>query len=165
MRDDILAELYRKYYHRAYLYALSLCGEKSWAEDIASEAFEKALLTLEDGGQGFLYWLLRVCRSLFLDEVRRRKRRPAEEWQEAAGAVPEDALAAVLKKEENQRLYRAIAALPGQYRELLVLFYFGGVSLKQAAAFLGMPYGAAKTAICRARVRLKKELEADDYDI
>lgn len=165
MRDDILAELYGKYYYRAYLYALSLCGEKSWAEDIASEAFEKAMLTLEDRGQGFLYWLLRVCRNLFLDEMRRRKRRPAAQWQGSTGSVPEDALAAVLKKEETQRLYRAIEALPGQYRELLVLFYFGGVSLKQAAAFLGMPYGAAKTALCRARARLKKELEADGYDI
>ena len=56
--SELLAELYGKYYHRAYLYALSLCREKSWAEDIVSEAFEKAMLTLEDGGQGFLYWLL-----------------------------------------------------------------------------------------------------------
>ena len=165
MRDELLAELYGKYYHRAYLYALSLCREKSWAEDIVSEAFEKAMLTLEDGGQGFLYWLLRVCRNLFLDEARRRKRRPAEEWQETIGAVPEDALAAVLKKEENQRLYRAVEALTAQYRELLTLFYFGGVSLKEAAEFMGLPYGAAKTALCRARVRLKKELEADGYDI
>lgn len=165
MRDELLAELYGKYYHRAYLYALSLCGEKSWAEDIAGEAFEKAMLALEDDGQGFLYWLLRVCRNIFLDEARRRKRRPAAEWQDTMGAVPEDALAAVLKKEENQRLYRAIGALPKQYRELLVLFYFGGVPLKQAAAFLGMPYGAAKTALCRARVRLRKELEADGYGI
>ena len=85
MQYELLTELYGKYYHRAYLYALSLCREKSWAEDIVSEAFEKAMLTLEDGGQGFLYWLLRVCRNLFLDEVRRRKRRPAAEWQEAMG--------------------------------------------------------------------------------
>ena len=63
MRDELLAELYGKYYHRAYLYALSLCREKSWAEDIVSEAFEKAMLTLEDGGQGFLYRRLWVqCR-------------------------------------------------------------------------------------------------------
>ena len=52
-----------------------------------------------------------------------------------------------------------------QYRELLTLFYFGGVSLKEAAEFMGLSYGTAKTALCRARVRLKKELEADGYDI
>lgn len=163
MHGDILEELYGKYYHRAYLYALSLCGDRLWAEDIASEAFEKAMLTLADDAPGFLYWLLRVCRNLFLDEVRRRNRRPTAEWRD--GAVPEDALAAVLKKEENQRLYRAIEALPEQYRELLTLFYFGGVPLTQAAKLMGMPYGAAKTALCRARVRLKKRLEADGYGI
>lgn len=165
MHGDILAELYAKYYHRAYLYALSLCGDKLWAEDIASEAFEKAMLTLEDGGQGFLYWLLRVCRNLFLDEVRRRNRRPTAPWQEGIGAIPEDALASVLEKEESQQLYRAIEALPERYRELLVLFYFGGMPLKQAAELLGMPYGAAKTALCRARVQLRKGLEADGYGI
>lgn len=165
MQDMLLEELYRKYYHRAYLYALSLCGEKPWAEDIASEAFEKAILTLEAAGPGFLYWLLRVCRNLFLDEVRRRKRRPIAQWQEGTGSLPEDALAAVLKQEESQRLYRAIETLPEQYRELLILFYFSGMPLKQAAALLRMPYGAAKTALYRARVRLKKELEADGYDI
>ena len=39
------------------------------------------------------------------------------------------------------------------------------ISVKEAAEFMGLSYGAAKTALCRARVRLKKELEADGYDI
>lgn len=108
MREDILAELFEKYYHRAYLYALSLCKEKAWAEDIVGEAFEKAMLTLEDEGNGFLYWLLRVCRNLFLDEVRRERRRS----REIEIAVPEDALASVLRREENRRLYHAIESLP-----------------------------------------------------
>lgn len=163
MRDDILTELFEKYYHRVYLHALSLCKEKAWAEDIASEAFEKAMLTLEDGDNGFLYWLLRVCRNLFLDEVRKNRRRQAEELTEIA--VPEDALATALRKEENRRLYHAIEALPQRYAELLTLHYFAGLSLKQAADFLGISYGAAKTALFRARVQLKKRLEGDGYDL
>lgn len=163
MRDDILTELYEKYYRSAYLYALSLCKEKAWAEDIVSEAFEKAMLIWEDAEKGFLYWLLRVCRNLFLDEVRRRKRRGGEELRDIA--VPEDALASMLRKEENRRLYHAIEALPRRYAELLTLHYFAGLSLKQTADFLGISYGAAKTALFRARAQLKKRLEGDGYDL
>lgn len=161
MREDILAELFEKYYHRAYLYALSLCKEKAWAEDIVGEAFEKAMLTLEDEGNGFLYWLLRVCRNLFLDEVRRERRRS----REIEIAVPEDALASVLRREENRRLYHAIESLPKRYAELLTLYYFTGLSLKQAADFLGISYGAAKTALSRARAQLKERLEGNGYDL
>ncbi len=163
MRDDILTELFEKYYHKAYLYVLSLCREKTWAEDIVSEAFEKAMLTLEEGDNGFLWWLLRVCRNLFLDEVRRNRRRAAEELGDIA--VPEDALASVLRKEENRRLYHAIESMPKRYAELLTLHYFAGLSLKQTADFLGISYGAAKTALFRARVQLKKRLEGDEYDV
>lgn len=163
MRDDILTELYEKYYRSAFLYALSLCKEKAWAEDIVSEAFEKAMLTLEEADNGFLYWLLRVCRNLFLDEMRRKRNRSAEELTEIA--VPEDALASVLQKEENRRLYHAIETLPRRYAELLTLYYFAGLSLKQAAVFLGISHGAAKTALFRARVQLKKRLEGDGYDL
>lgn len=163
MRDDLLTELYEKYYHKAYLYALSLCKEKAWAEDIASEAFEKAMLTLEDADMGFLYWLLRVCKNLFLDEVRRDRRRGQTELSEIA--VPEDALASVLRREENRRLYQAIETLPKRYAELLTLYYFAGLSLKQTADFLGIGYGAAKTALFRARVQLKKRLEGDGYEL
>lgn len=163
MRDDILTELYEKYYRSAYLYALSLCKEKAWAEDIVSEAFAKAMLALEEADNGFLYWLLRVCRNLFLDEMRRKRRRPEAELTDIA--VPEDALAAVLRKEENRRLYHAMETLPKRYGELLTLHYFAGLSLKQAADFLGISYGAAKTALFRARMELKKRLEGDGYDL
>lgn len=163
MREDILRELYETHYHSAYLYALSLCKEKAWAEDIVSDAFERAMVTLEEGGQGFRYWLLRVCKNLFLDEVRRMRHRSGETLPEVA--VPEDALATALRREENRRLYHGIAALPQRYAELLTLYYFAGLSLQQAADFLGISYGAAKTALFRARVQLRQRLEEDGYDL
>lgn len=164
MKEDILQSCYEKYYQKAYLYALSLCKDKIWAEDIVSEAFLKAMFSMEEETESFLYWLLRVCRNLFLDEVRRRKRRPTEELTDRA-AVPEDALATVLKKEKNRRLYRAMASLPTQYEQILLLYYFAELSVKQIAALQGISDTAAKTALFRARVRLRKEWEAEGYDL
>ena len=76
MHADALEALYRDHYRAALLYALSLCGDRDLAEDLVSDAFEAALLTLDDSHPSVRYWLLRVCRHLWLDELRRRKRRP-----------------------------------------------------------------------------------------
>ena len=59
MESDVLRELYEKYHQKAYLYVLSLCRDKETAEDIVSEGFEKAFLTVEGCPEGFFWWLLR----------------------------------------------------------------------------------------------------------
>ena len=55
MESDVLRELYEKYHQKAYLYVLSLCRDKETAEDIVSEGFEKAFLTVEGCPEGF-FW-------------------------------------------------------------------------------------------------------------
>lgn len=74
MESDVLRELYEKYHQKAYLYVLSLCRDRETAEDIVSEGFEKAFLTVEGCPEGFFWWLLRVCRNLWLDTLRKQKR-------------------------------------------------------------------------------------------
>ena len=66
MHADALEALYRDHYRAALLYALSLCGDRDLAEDLVSDAFEAALLTLDDSHPSVRYWLLRVCRHLWL---------------------------------------------------------------------------------------------------
>ena len=78
MESDVLRELYEKYHQKAYLYVLSLCRDKETAEDIVSEGFEKAFLTVEGCPEGFFWWLLRVCRNLWLDTLRKQKRQGGE---------------------------------------------------------------------------------------
>ena len=53
MNSEILEDLYKKYYNIAYIYTFSLCRNKETAEDIASAAFEKAYLTLNDKNKDF----------------------------------------------------------------------------------------------------------------
>lgn len=156
MEQDVFQELYEKYYQAAYLYALSLCRKKEWAEDIVSEGFLRACLTLEQESEGFLWWLMRVCKNLWLDQLRRQKRQEGPALQEVP--VAEDALAGILRKEENIRLYTAMDALPPKDRELLIWHYFGGLSIRQMASLRGISETAAKTALFRARSRLKQRL-------
>ena len=156
MESDVLRELYEKYHQKAYLYVLSLCRDKETAEDIVSEGSEKAFLTVEGCPEGFFWWLLRVCRNLWLDTLRKQKRQGGEMPKEIP--VPEDALSGVLQKEENRRLYTAMNRLSPADRELLIWHYFGGLSIRQMAGLRGISETAVKTALFRARARLKQNL-------
>lgn len=164
MTEHFWQGLYEKYYKSAYLYTLSLCKNKEQAEDIVSEGFEKALLTIETvQNEKFLYWLLRVCKNLWIDEVRRQSRRKrATQGLASTGVQDEDALSTLLYSERTRRLYGGIERLPQNYRELLVLYYFGQMPLSKIAELLGMNYSAAKTGLFRGRLLLKKILEEDD---
>lgn len=91
-------------------------GTRALAEDLVSDAFEAALLTLDDSHPSVRYWLLRVCRHLWLDELRRRKRRPTVPAEGLDLPVPEAALEGLLREERYAALYRALRKLPDQPR-------------------------------------------------
>ena len=74
MEKDILEQLYRKYYKVAFVYAISICGDISLAEDLVSEAFIKADISLPDDVPSFKYWLFKVCKNLWIDYIRKHKR-------------------------------------------------------------------------------------------
>lgn len=165
METDILEQLYRQYYHSAYLYVLSLCHSRSLAEDIVQDAFVKAFLSLEKEQAEFRFWLLRVCKNLWIDRLRKDKRLSAYSIDEIHGCgFGENAEVPLLKGEQNRILYESIVRLGEPYREVLVLFYFSQFRMERIAAFLHISIPNVKTILHRARKKLKKELEGSGYD-
>ena len=164
MHSDILDELYRQYYGAALLYVLSLCRERALAEEIVHDAFVKAYLSLPDDVPSFPYWLMKVCRNLFYDHARRQKfLSPEAPPEQIDPATPESLL---LQKEETAALWRAIGRLDGADRELLVLHYFAARPAGELAALLGLTSpAAARQRLHRARIRLRRILEEDGYEI
>ena len=158
MRGDGLEEIYRRFSGEVYLYALVLCKNPVVAEDLTSETFFRALLSLDADSAGLRYWLLRVCKNLFIDWYRKNRRRETlfTEEMRFGGDHPLDA---VLKEESRKELYRALLKLSETDREMLVLYYFLNCNISQIASQLGRTAGAVKTGLSRARVRLKKQLE------
>lgn len=73
MEPRTLEELYRRYAGELYLYAYSLCQNEAQAQDLTAEAFCRALLALDGADAGWRSWLYKVCRNLWLDQVRRRE--------------------------------------------------------------------------------------------
>lgn len=159
MEDGIFKELYERYYREALLYTLSLCSHRQLAEDIVSEAFLKAYMTLEEGSGGFKFWLLKVCRNLYIDHLRREKHRAEEsEAPDAGSPSPEEAL---LGDERRAALYRAIGALGPADREVITLFYFAGLSAERIAGLTGQTSGSVRTRLSRARARIRNIMEVD----
>lgn len=162
MDADLLEELYRKYYTAALLYCTALSGDEHLAQDIASDAFVKAYLSLPNDVPSFRYWLLRVCKNLWFDHLRKRKR---DAGPEALDDFPDSKTpeTTFLQKEERRCLWRAISELPPLDRELVTLHYFSGLSLQETAQMIGKPYTAVRQRMVRLRRTLKQRMEEQGY--
>lgn len=162
MDADLLEELYRKYHRSAMLYCTALCGDPQLAQDIAAEAFVKAYLSLPNDIPSFRYWLLRVCKNLWYDHLRRENRVTITELPPTlmGSTSPEDTY---IQKEKMQCLWRIIGTLSPMDQELLTLYYFSDVPLQEAARLLGKSYPAVRQRMTRLRQTLKQEMEAQGY--
>lgn len=163
MDADLLVELYRKYYGPAVLYCLRLCSDAHLAQDLVADAFEKAYLSLPNDVPSFRYWLLRVCRNLWIDHLRKRKWETSSEPLEyiSSKSTPEIQF---LQNEQQRFLWKCIADLPPLDRELLTLHYFSGLSLQETAAILGKSYDSTRQRMVRLRQILRLKMEEQGYD-
>ena len=162
MEQDTLEQLYRKYYPGTMLYCITLCGNFHLAEDLVTDAFVKAYLSLPQDAPSFPYWLCRVCKNLWIDHCRRHRFLASSDVLEAASDLrtPEQVF---LQKEQHRALWKAIHALSPPDRELLVLHYFSGLPLKKIAAITGKSHAAIRQRMVRLRAALKKEMEEQGY--
>ena len=162
MDADLLAELYRQYYPSAYAYCLTLCGDEHLAQDIVADAFVKAYLSLPNDVPSFRYWLLRVCKNLWIDHLRRRQHETTDEPLQYL-ADPSTPERSYLESERTRTLYRAIAALPPPDRELVTLHYISGVPLHEAARLMNKSYPSVRQRMTRLRRTLKQYMEEHGY--
>jgi RNA polymerase sigma-70 factor (ECF subfamily) len=155
-----MEELYIKYHRELYLYAFSLCKNHHLAQDLTSDTFFKAYLSLDDVSY-FKYWLFRVCKNLYLDFLKRDREYYSENILENIFSNDQTPLGKIIESEKKKHLYNLILNLQESYKEILILYYFCGFSLKEISISKNITDGAAKTMLFRARKRLKKEMEGE----
>lgn len=162
MINNQLEKTYVLYHRELYLYAFSLCRDHHQAQDLASDTFFQALLSLDEDKSYIKYWLFKVCKNLFLDNVRKNKEYSSMDKFEDMLTTKETPLDKVIDNEENKLLYNLVMKLNPSYREIIVLYYYCDFSLKEISKTTGLTYGAAKTLLFRARRKLKIGLEEKD---
>ena len=157
MKDAAFEALFKRYYNEAMLYVCSLTHNRELADEIVAEAFFRAFTTIDEEKDGFKFWLFKVCRNCYFDHLRKSKRLTVidENMQGDEGELVER----VIKNEEYRALYRAISLLKDNYREIIGLFYFGGLSVREIADITEQSVSNVKVVLFRARTRLKELLE------
>jgi len=149
--------LYRDCAKDVHGYALSLLGERAAAEDVTALAFERlyrARLRLDRRRGTPRAWLFAIARNAALDELRRRRHRPASGLDGEPGSDPAagEAFDAV---ERRATLRKALAALTPREREVVLLKFHGQLSNSELARALGVSESNAGTRLHRALTRLR----------
>lgn len=157
MKNDVVEELFIKYYNDALLYVLSLTRNKALAEDAVSTAFFKALRGGDDEIKNFKPWLMKVCRNVCFDMLKYRKRYAA--LDESKADESENAVDKIIRDERYKSLYRAIELLPETQREAVLLFYFEELRIREIASVTGKTEDCVKVLLYRARENMKSILE------
>ena len=154
--------LYRKYYNSTLLYCTALCGDIHLAQDLVADAFVKAYLALPGETPTFQFWLLRVCKNLWYDYIRKKKPLLLSEIPENIPGfdTPETLY---LAAERQRILWQAIYTLSPTDRELVTLHYFSQLNLQQIAALTGKSHAAVRQRLCRLRTKLRTHLEEEGY--
>lgn len=134
------------------------------AEDVTQEVFLQAYRGLRNLRQweSFGFWLYRIARNLCKKWVRTQSRRPDNEFIEDQGPRMLKVSFSESRHESQmtKSLQEALDSLPDTYREVLMLYYFGGMSSKEIARALGTSPGAIRMRLNRARVQLREEMVA-----
>src|SRR5262249_41545415 len=161
----LLADRYRSTASRL---AYRLCHSAADADDIVQEALLQAFLNLAalQRVDGFGAWLRGIVANLCKTRLRIQQARFfVEDWD--GGRVPPQFTAADLAPSpeavyEVRELHRivlaAIATLPAAQQQAVRLHYFEGLTLWEIGRLAGVPVGAVKVRLHRARARLRTEL-------
>lgn len=151
--------LYERYRDDAYRLACLITGSRTDGEDLAQEAFVtcvQSIRSLKDGSK-FRPWLLRTLSRSAWKYCRKAKREtPVSEFFE--GETGESALSAVLRTDEQRRLYTALDTLDEKRRVAVVLYYFDDRSVKEIAQATGVTEGTVKSRLFSARRHLRQAL-------
>jgi RNA polymerase sigma-70 factor, ECF subfamily len=149
----------------AYNLARWLCRNEADARDVVQESFARALQYFGGfrGGDARA-WLLRIVRNTastwlggkpLTAQPEPEDEREALEPPPGSGEAPAgDPLAMAIGDEEARTLRRAIAGLPVEYREVLVLREFEDLAYREIAAIVGCPIGTVMSRLARARDEL-----------
>jgi RNA polymerase sigma-70 factor (ECF subfamily) len=142
--------------------AYRLTGNHSDAQDLVQEVLVRVQRGLANYRPGSMEgWLCRITTNAFLDEVRRRKRRPVEPLPDIPDRLPVRTPApdeALARETLPDHIQAALLGLPEDYRIAVVLCDVVGMSYTEIAETVAVPVGTVRSRIHRGRSMLREVL-------
>ena len=167
--EEAFGLLVRRYQRRLTAFLSQLVGDLELARELSQEAFVRAWSALSrfDPKYRFSTWLFRIAHNLGIDQLRRRRLKTVSlyrtdaEGDEVEVVMPDagkDPLGHLENHALASELRQVIDELRPEYRELVLLRHFAGLSYQAIADFKEMPLGTVKNKLFRAHSVLRKAL-------
>ena len=160
---EAFGQLYDHYHVSVFRFLYYRVGQTTLAEDLTAETFFRALRSMGSfrwQGKDFGAWLMTIARNLAADHFKAGRTRLEQTTEDlhtldsaAEGPEPE-----VLAHLTNEVLLNALAELPGEQRDCLVMRFLDGLSIAETAEALGRSAGAVKQLQLRGVRNLAKLL-------
>lgn len=147
-----LGGIYEMYGERIFRYTYRMLGNRSDAEDATAETFLRVLRRAAElrADGAFRTWLFRIARNLCIDKLRQHKLLELPPDMQYSGSEDRTALRITVQQ--------ALADLPTEYREPLVLCDLEDMPAREAAAVLNISVPALKSRLYRGRRALRDKL-------
>lgn|SRR5512138_296141 len=172
--ETLFEVLVRRYQVRVVAHVTRMVGNREDAFDLAQEIFLKIFQALDRYNPDYKFstWLFRIAGNAAIDHLRKRRPRtvpleiPDPESRSGVSSVEHessglDPYGELRNLQRGEAISRAIADLPPEFRELITLRHFGGLSYEEIARVKNMPLGTVKNKLFRARVVLKERLAGE----
>jgi RNA polymerase sigma-70 factor (ECF subfamily) len=153
-KSPAIEDFYREHSRSVYAFLVSLCRDPVWAEDLMQDTFAKATRSLGGyrGGDP-RSWLFTIARSVFIDDVRKRRPEPTDDTLELPTNDPDVT--------EADTIMRVLDRLTERQRAALLLADHAGMSIAEIAEALKATPGAVKVLVHRARITFRKIYESE----
>ncbi|MDR0981989.1 MAG: sigma-70 family RNA polymerase sigma factor [Culturomica sp.] len=166
------SELFKKYKDSVYFMILKMVNNRTDAEDLMFEAFEKAFANMSyySPQYAFSTWLFKIASNNTIDFIRKNKAKlisiDKDDMQPndrgMIYSLKSDTLTPVEEAIRSQRaafMREKVAMLKGRYRRLIELRYFEEYSYEEIANELNIPLGTVKAQLFRSRELLMSILQ------
>ncbi len=156
-REDAYKQLVEEYGNRLLRACYLILRDREEAEDVVQETFVKVFRKIEEfrGESGLYTWIYTIALNLSRDRLRKRMDFSIFENERICNINSEIHIEKVI---DRDLLKRELDEITPIYREVLVLFYFEELSVKEISQLLDEKEGTVKSKLSRGRNILKESL-------
>jgi RNA polymerase sigma-70 factor (ECF subfamily) len=161
--EDAFQELVDRYKDLVFALIARTVPDRSRAEDIAQDVFLRIHRGLPyfRGEARLSTWIYRIVANVCLQDQTRGRPSVSLDDDRHAGLAPSGSDRQFGDLELRDRLEKAVARLPANYRLLIAAHYLKGVNYEDLADALQLPLGTVKTQLYRAKQQLRRLLETE----
>ena len=154
LTDEQFEQIMIKHSKSLFVIAFNYTRDKLTSEDIVQDAFIKLYRARKDfeSDEHIKNWLIRVTINLSLNAIKRKKRYLLVD-NEYINNIQDSSN----EEKKNEELYSFVCSLKNRYKDVIILYYYQGYSIKEISKILGISESGVATRLDRARKIIKEK--------